>query len=303
MKSKDKKADEPSVTYGTGPVPSSTKKKRRSSSSSSSDTSMRDAHTPKIARIVDARPTAVKTTSDKKRKRQHLLDDASASTSAAEEPSRNRLLHSGLTGGLDRMLSVESAERDAETEETTPLAATKRGKKERERERERDRDERESSKRHKDKHDRGREDESAMQLHAEGAAGLRRREEDVAAEIARLERKKARKALEAGPERKQIEYAKSSRSDSRALVANAASPADAFMKMVKVDEGSSAGTSKGQSVWGALKMWRDYTDGGKGGSGKELVLAGGEKEEKKLWKGLRMRLNDRGEVVLFAKDD
>jgi len=67
--------------------------------------------------------------------------------------------------------------------------------------------------------------------------------------------------------------------------------AESFMNLVKGDRHSSAGSRKGQSVWGALKMWKEDGTGD------------GDEVDKKLWKGLRMRVNERGEVVLFAKED
>lgn len=128
----------------------------------------------------------------------------------------------------------------------------------------------------------------------------RQREEEIEAEIRRLERKKekaaARRRLEVGGEdRKMVGYHSptGTAATGRTGRGRAKGPAEGFLKLVTDERKSGASSSKGQSVWGALKMWRDD-------DGAEDVGAG---EEKKLWKGLRMRMNERGEVVLFAKEE
>jgi len=189
------------------------------------------------------------------------------------------------------MLSAPDLE-SPRSEDTTPLAATKRAR------REREGDSEVGGKRRKEGHaDSG---STALQRTTSDA---RKREAEIDAELAKLERKKARqarresKAIEASKERRQIEYhngvsGPGSVGGKSASTAGSGS-AESFMTLVKGDRHSSAGSRKGQSVWGALKMWKE--DG--------LGKTEGEEGDKRLWKGLRMRVNERGEVVLFAKED
>lgn len=254
------------------------------------DTPMHDASTSRPT-IVDARPSALTSkdtpapaTSDKKRKRTQPTSTVDSPRISDAAPSRH-LLHTGLTGGLDRLLSAPTTS----TSDSDAAAATPLAKKEREREK----------KRHKERHhhdedeDRGREKEKDRKKDKASHA----REAEIEDEIARLERKKARRAqraLEAGPERKKLEYpgaGTSAKNDRASTIGGGEGPANDFLRLVAQGKGSSAGSSKGQSVWGALKMWRD------GGEGE------GEDGEKRLWKGLRMRVNERGEVVLFAREE
>lgn len=259
-KDKKRKAqiDDVSYSYGNGPIPTTT--------------------TPTI---VTARPsTAV--VSDKKRKR----------SEAPTTDERHKLLHSGLTGGLQRMLSAPEDDTTSDAQ-STPLAETKRGK--------RQKNDIEDLSRKEEEIDSELRRLQKLKRKGEGRGSVAKRDDDtdqrrmaeIEAEIERLERSKSKKEeqrrIEKGEDKKMLGYSPSNATSLKSARSRGGGPAEGFLRLVADDRKSSAGSSKGQSVWGALKMWKDDAeDGG---------------EEKRLWKGLRMRVNERGEIVLYAKED
>ena len=86
------------------------------------------------------------------------------------------------------------------------------------------------------------------------------------------------------PKRKAIEYPAHSTEDSQQQVVIFKSRAELFMSFVTKGEGS----ERGMSVHKALKRYH-----------RERGRVGKEDEEKELWKGLRLRKNERGEIVVF----
>jgi len=260
---KDKKRksqiDDGAYSYGDGPIPTTT--------------------TPTI---VTARPSAA-LVSDKKRKR----------SEAPTTDERHKLLHSGLTGGLQRMLSAPEDDTTSDAQ-STPLAETKRGKRQKNdiEDLSRKEEEIDSELRRLQKLKRSTEGRGIMDRKDDDTD--RQRMADIEAEIERLERSKSkrkeRRRIEKGEDKKMLGYHSPSNATSiKSGRSRGGGPAEGFLKLVADDRKSSAGSSRGQSVWGALKMWKDD------------VEEGGE--EKRLWKALRMRVNERGEIVLFAKED
>lgn len=72
------------------------------------------------------------------------------------------------------------------------------------------------------------------------------------------------------------------------------SRADLFMSFINKGEES----ERGMSVHKALKRYHRE----RGGGGRAMMRTADKgEEEKELWKGLRLRRNERGEVVLFLE--
>jgi len=178
--------------------------------------------------------------------------------------------------------------------QSTPLAETKRGK--------RQKNDIEDLSRKEEEIDSELRRLQKLKRKGDGRGSVDRRDDDIdqrrmgeiEAEIERLERSKRkreeRRRIEKGEDKKILGYHSPTNATSvKSGRSRGGGPAEGFLKLVADDRKSSAGSSKGQSVWGALKMWKDDVEE--------------EGEEKKLWKGLRMRVNERGEVVLFAKED
>ena len=216
--------------------------------------------------------------SDKKRKRNQVEDldiaRAQKSQDAARAETRPNL-HSGLTGGLSRLLSrpVDELEREA----PSPLSPLKRSK---------DDTHKSASSRRKDRD--GREEERRPR---DG-----RREED---DTERRRKSKHRRSRESSssddhrrPSRKQlkaIEYRSTSAEPLKSnQIVTYKSPAELFMSFVNKGPES----DRGLSINKALKRYH-----------RELEIRSDkdkESNDKDLWKELRVRKNERGEIVLFA---
>jgi len=238
--------------------------------------------------------------SDKKRKRQPIedLDLSSAKrpssrgdATMADAPtsgSASRVLHSGLTGGLTRLVTDPEFYEDRIDAGPTPISPLKRTRRDKDA-----RDERRkssyvsqsttskpsSSKHSDDRHhvrsrSKDRESESSKHRH-------RKRRDSTSSDDRHRTTKRVYKAIEY-PERAQSTQP----SDTNRLVTYK-SHAELFLSFVNKGPDSERGCSLNK----ALKRYHRERD----------VRGSEEKDEedKELWKSLRMKKNDRGEIVLF----
>lgn len=265
------------VQYGTGPVPSAAPKtpaaKERKSKSKKD--------TPASA-----------TKSDKKRKRLHVDTSASPSVDRdLEMTDAPPVLHSGLTGGLQKLMAgtfppspdysgdnVEAAAAAAASP-ASPLKRAKRAK--------------ESKKAaHSES---GGFSTALMQMitstkrpakKSSGAAKEKKKDKEARP-------KKQPRKLKDGAAQKLLEYKTPTAAGQLVVYAAGEGPAPedlAGMLLGLVSKGPES--DRGVSMNKALKRYH------------RMRAAGGEgesrgAEEKELWKSLRMRRNDRGEIVLF----
>jgi cell growth-regulating nucleolar protein len=209
--------------------------------------------------------------------------------------------HSGLTGSINKLMSRAFPSPDPSGDGHSPTSPVKRSRKDRSSERDRDR--RDKKVRRKSDSDKEKMEGSKRKKHkTEGSTPRQSRDKKV---HSRHDRRTGRRrsaspdgvtkqhALSLSPpdryERKQmkaIEYHPSSDVEdmSKALVKVEHAPTtksvDTFLScLVKGSE-----TDQGVSVWRALKRWKKQ-----GGSGDQ---------EKELWKELKIRSNERGELVI-----
>ena len=228
-----------------------------------------------------------KKSTDKKRKRGHVEElDLTAARRPSQEPeilmadAPPALLHSGLTGGLNRLLSKSKypPSPDYSNGDPSPPSPVKRSKR--------------SLNGKGEGLSRGRNgalvkvrkrrssDESRPRKHQRSHHSPEHRSHH--------ERPK-QKAIEDRPRRKAIEYTPQSRADnSQQQLVVLKTRAEHFMSFVTKGPES----EQGYSVHKALKRYhREREDLGMG-------LGKGE-EEKELFKNLRLKRNERGEVVVF----
>jgi cell growth-regulating nucleolar protein len=262
--------------------------------------------------------------SDKKRKRTHLEDlDLSMSMPPNGDvvmTDTPTVLHSGLTGGINRMLarpefppSPDLSGGDANGN-GSPKSPIKRTRREKESSSRHDREHRREKKaKRKSDADEGRH-RSTKSSRTREEPGSKRDKTAGSSNAGRWERRRSRKrsaspvfgrALSPQPHPtphlssalKAIEYPNYGPSNAEPTASNAlvqfgsssiiehqptTQTVDMFLAcLVKGSE-----TEEGVSLWRALKRWR--RDGGN-------TTGGGEKE---LWKGLKVRVNDEGEMVL-----
>jgi len=194
--------------------------------------------------------------SEKKRKRAQAEELLIVPPQTVAHAAAQLGLHSGLTGGLNRMLSNEEP-RGYEASPLSPKKRNKHSKEEKALKKRTDDDEDRHHKKHRH-HDAETRSRSGREI----------------------------KVIEGGAELKSIEYPLAKRRSDE-------SNSEFFLGLINRDHLS----SKGQSIWGALKMFRDGLPGDV--SNKDVK----EHEEKKLFRGLRMRVNDAGEIVLFSRPD
>lgn len=256
-------------TYGSGPIPG-TLQRYESDFSLAADSqfgamlSGSDQTPAHLTRIVEP-PGIHKDKSEKKRKRPHV-DDLDLVGAKADRHDGRRSLHTGLTGGLSKLL----ANAEDKVEEASPSSPKKRSKQSRHHKRDDSSDD-DKPRRRRDKHKHGRQDSNGdMQLVRTDAASK-------ALELHGRGRQLAR----TGP------VQKSEQSNS-----------EFFLSLV--DKGPKS--SKGQSIWGALKTFHeglvddDISD-------PDDVVDLHQSAERALFRGLRMKLNRDGEIVLFARAD
>ncbi|KAK4696839.1 cell growth-regulating nucleolar protein, partial [Lecanoromycetidae sp. Uapishka_2] len=242
-----------------------------------------------------------KKSTDKKRKRLHVEE---LDLSEARRPSQERdltmsdappvILHSGLTGGLNRLLSNSEypPTPDYSNLESDPLSPAKRSRKTITITNETFKD-----------NDRTREKERGRKAtsHTGQLVRIRKRRSSDESRPHKQHRshhspdshsqhgRPKHKAIEDHPKRKAIEYHNhASTDDSQKQVMVIKSRAELFMSFVTKGPES----EQGYSVHKALKRYHRERD--VQGLGLEK-----ESEEKELFKGLRLRRNERGEVVVF----
>ncbi|KAK4561038.1 hypothetical protein LTR86_004993 [Recurvomyces mirabilis] len=238
--------------------------------------------------------------SDKKRKRQHVEDlDLSSSKrpssrgnemmlDPASHGPAGRVLHSGLTGGLTRLVTDPDFYEDRIDAGPTPISPLKRSKHEKDIKDTRRKSsytsystaKSTSSKHSDDKHLRARSkdrSESKSSKHHHRS----RRGSSSSPESRHRSSKREYKAIDY-PDRPQSVQP----SSANQMVAYH-SNAELFMSFITKGPDS----ERGLSINKALKRFH-----------RELDTRSGEKEEedKDLWKSLRLRRNDRGEIVLFV---
>lgn len=206
--------------------------------------------------------------SDKKRKRHHM-DELDISRAKEVESSATRpQLHSGLTGGLSRLLSrpVEELERQAGLTRS-PLSSMKRSRKD-EADHRRHRDERNGDARVRG--DPRREDERRRERH--------RRRGSSSSEDDRRHKPKA------------IEYHKDTAdtTNNNGQLVQYRNPADLFLSFINKGPES----ERGISINKALKRYHRER-GAESDRDRDT-------NDKELWKDLRLRRNERGEIVLFS---
>ncbi|AEO53204.1 hypothetical protein MYCTH_2294230 [Thermothelomyces thermophilus ATCC 42464] len=248
------------VQYGTGPVPSKF-----------------ETPAPKAARkkVKDGDRDAKK---DKKRKRLHIETDH-VMTDAPP------VLHSGLTGGLNRLMSrptvfPPSPDYSGGDVAETPASPLKKSK----------------SKHHKSSRTGESLGNSLMAMIAAGSkpkSSSKKRTKSKSSSTPSKKKKGSSKSLEAPKEPKLLEFrpvAKDSKDEGGTMVVYKP-PAEHFLSFVTKGPES----ERGCSVNKALKRYHRERSAS-GTSVSKLV------KEKELWKSLRMRRNDRGEIVLFSLD-
>ncbi|KFZ20706.1 hypothetical protein V502_03038 [Pseudogymnoascus sp. VKM F-4520 (FW-2644)] len=262
------------VQYGSGPVPTDVRtpapKERKSKSKDKGLTSA--------------------SKSDKKRKRLHVDTSATSSVDRdLEMTDAPPVLHSGLTGGLQKMMARDGAfppspDYSGDNVEASPGSPLKRSKRTKETKKHHSeggfsnaimqmitttkKTSRKSSKEHKDKKE-------------------RKHDEDRPRKQSRTKRRDA--------DQKMIEYkssADASQDPGQMVVFKASDGAEELAGMLLGFVSKGPGSERGVSMNKALKRYHRMRASSGLGAGKGA-------EEKELWKSLRMRKNDRGEIVLF----
>jgi len=223
--------------------------------------------------------------SDKKRKRHHVDDldlsaakrpasrDETMADAPAPPPSTGRVLHSGLTGGLSRLVTDPDFYEDRIDAGPTPISPLKRSKRG---------DAKDSSSRDDKRKSSYVSHGSTRTVSSSKQSSRRHRSPSSSPEP----RSKPRSS-------KAIEYPSSNRAASvqpsatNQLVAHNNSRAELFMSFVNKGPDS----ERGVSINKALKRYHRE---------KGLrAVEDKEDEDKELWKDLRLRKNERGEIVLF----
>ena len=225
-------------------------------------------HTPASKRERDGKK------SDKKRKRENPdMDTVRVKHTRDQDSSDTPALHTGLTGGLKRMLSGPDFDRD---EAMTPLNPDKKRSKKDKSDKTEDKRKMSSGTikssstrhRHEDEGARGRDDGHRRRKHRHHCDSSSSGEDD---------HRRSRKA---------VEYRTQSvepRPDNQMVTYH--SPAELFLSFVNKGPDS----ERGLSINKALKRYH-----------REQEIRGDKDDDKDLWKGLRVRKNERGEIVLFV---
>lgn len=278
------------VEYGNGPVPTAAYQ---------TPAPKGERERRQKERSVD-RELASSKKSDKKRKRLHV-DTANAEGQAVSHTrtlSGDQImtdappasLHTGLTGGLNRLMRPSvfppspdySGDAAGEPSPSSPIKKTKR-----------ERGKSSKSKKDKEKEKRGRSGGFRSELAGFFGANTKEhhnRERDGSEDRPRKHHRKHRR--ESSPRRpKMIEYktAAAEGGDANGQMVLYKPLPELFLSLVNKGPES----ERGVSVNKALKRFH-----------RELVASGGEshsknQEEKELWRNLRLRRNELGEVVLF----
>jgi cell growth-regulating nucleolar protein len=259
------------VQYGSGPVP----------------TGAYRTPAPKDERerrkIRDREPTTQEK-KDKKRKRLHV-DTSSAERSRSREADEVMtdappVLHSGLTGGLNRLLAPgafpPSPEFSGDRDEASPASPLKKPKhSKRGRERQRD---------------------TIGNGIMSALMGTRKSKKATEGDRVRKHKRRLREGSERPEGQKMIEYkpmnGESGNGENQQMVVYGASTrAQLFMSFINKGPESEKGCSMNKTL---KRYHRERTAVG---MSKPKSL-----EEKELWRCLRLKKNDRGEIVLFCAE-
>lgn len=232
-----------------------------------------------ISREKDRKKKDAKDKDGKKRKRLYLEINDQVMTDAPP------VLHSGLTGGLSRM-STKSKHGDfppSPASADTPASPLKKSK----------------SSKHKKRHSSSSDAAGLFSILTAGTKKSKKRKERRSAspedkkERSRRESKKSKKSDKSDKEPKLLEYhpeGKKEDDDKNQLIVYKPR-ADLFLSFVNKGPESDRGCSMNKAL---KRFHRERTASGKG-LGKPL-------EEKELFRSLRLRKNDRGEIVLFVEE-
>jgi len=223
--------------------------------------------------------------SDKKRKRHHVDDldlsaakrpasrDETMADAPAPPPSTGRVLHSGLTGGLSRLVTDPEFYEDRIDAGPTPISPLKRSKRGDAKDAPSRDDKRKSSY------------VSTRTVSSSKHSSRRHRSPSSSPEPRPKSRTSKTAAIEYPPSSNRAASVQPSATNQ--LVAHHNSRAELFMSFVNKGPDS----ERGVSINKALKRYHRE---------KGLrAVEDKEDEDKELWKDLRLRKNERGEIVLF----
>lgn len=250
------------VQYGAGPIPTHF-----------------ETPAPKTARkkVKESDKEAKK---DKKRKRLHIETDHIMTDAPP-------VLHSGLTGGMNRLMSrptvfPPSPDYSGGDVAETPASPLKKTK----------------SKHHKSGRTAETIGNSLMAMLAASSkpksSSKKRTKTKSSSTPSKPKKKRSSKTLEAPKEQKLLEFRPGSKDgkEEHGTMVVYKPRADHFLSFVNKGPDS----ERGCSVNKALKRY--HRERSESGASLSKLM-----EEKELWKSLRMRKNDRGEIVLFCIDD
>lgn len=284
------------ITYGGGPVPQGFQKFESDLTHMNVDSQNSQSHqTPAARRLGDVRRSEAllkREGSGQKRKRVEELDLSRSNSADPNDPAP--ALHSGLTGGLAKLLEGKS---QAKKVEASPLSPKKRSKHTTNGD-VRDHDEDAGKSRHKRRDQKDKDEDSDR--HRSKHKKHRHRDASPPSDV---------KAIEYPPPQANKERALARTTTAMTTTRTTyTSHSELFVSLIDKSHNS----QKGQSIWGTLKTFHDslqahiglesddYYDAPRSdGTGQ----APKETEEKRLLKALRMKVNKHGEVVLFARPD
>lgn len=196
-------------------------------------------------------------------------------------------VHSGLTGGIHRMLRPEFPPSPdysgGDAPATSPASPLKRSKKDKEASKSKDKKPSEKSKEKKEKKDKERSPKKSKLEPKSGQWVQIRKRSSTGRSDDKSESKRSQKAIEGKPESNATDGALIVHPDR--MAAGISARAELFMSFVT----HGPEHDKGCSINKALKRYHRE----RGDRVSKLT------EEKELWKSLRLRINDRGEIVLF----
>lgn len=235
--------------------------------------------------------------SDKKRKRAEDLDLSSAKRPSSrgdemmvDAQAGGRILHSGLTGGLSKLVTDPQFYEDRIEAGPTPISPIKRSKRDKERDTNKDNLRKSSYTSYSTTTSK-----SGSGKHGDEKHSLRSRSRDRDSQMIKHRRSKHRRDSSSPLEdrrsmsRKEIEYPNrpgSVQPTAKNQLVSYMSRAELFLSFITKGPESERGCSMNK----ALKRYH-----------RDRNLHGEEREEddKELWKSLRLKRNDRGEIVLF----
>jgi cell growth-regulating nucleolar protein len=220
---------------------------------------------------------------DKKRKRLHIETGDQIMTDAPP------VLHSGLTGGMNRLMArptvfPPSPDYSGGDVAETPLSPLKKSK----------------SKHHRSSRASETLGSSLMAMIAgtsKPKSSTKKRTKTTtksSSTPSKSRKKRSTKSLEAPKEQKLLEFRPTTKDDSGAMVVYKPA-AEHFLSFVNKGPESERGCSMNKAL---KRFHRERSASASTGTSVSKLM-----EEKELWKSLRMRKNERGEIVLFCIDD